>query len=159
MEPLSIFLWGTAAATSGGALFCLGVRQQIRRAVGMPRHARCPVARTRWIHSVAVLSALVAFFALEPGARWPAALILAATLAIVWWRPGFDDHVFGTDGVRRGWFARRFDELEEWRLTGEHLRWRLYGVWLATEVPPELHAELRAHLETIALDRQSRFER
>ena len=74
-------------------------------------------------------------------------------------RPSFEDHEFGTTGVRRGWFARRFDELDEWRLTGEHLRWRLYGVWLATEVPTEFHAELRARLEEIAPERESRFAR
>ena len=157
MDPLSFFLWLTAAAAVAGALFCLGIRRQIRRAVGESRHQNCPLARSRGGYTLLALATSVAFLELEPGQYLPAALTLAAGLAITWLRPGFEDHVFGTEGVRRGWFARRFEDLDEWRLTGEHLRWRLYGVWLATEVPTEHHAELRAHLEEIAPERQSRF--
>ena len=157
MDPLSLFLWFTAALTVAGALFCLAIRGQMRRAVGASRHDNCPVVRARGGYTLLVIAASIAFFASGATLMLPAVVTLVAGLAITWLRPGSDDHVFGTEGVRRGWFARRFDELDEWRLTGEHLRWKLRGEWQAVSVPAERREGLRGVLESVAADRESRF--
>lgn len=158
-DTTTSFLWCTAILALGGAAFCVGVRLQIRAVIGQARHATYSARRMRLALTLATVVASIALLELDSAARLPAALVLVGGLAITWVRPGFDDHVFGSEGVRRGWFARRFADVEEWRLTGEHLRWRLYGVWLATEVPAEHHAELRAQLEELVPDRESRFAR
>ena len=68
--------------------------------------------------------------------------------------PGFQDSVFGEHGVQRGWTARRFGELESWRLIGEHLRWKHRGLWVATDVPVAEHAALRERLLREIPDRE-----
>jgi hypothetical protein len=59
--------------------------------------------------------------------------------------------------VQRGWHARRLEELEEWRLTGEHLRFRLFGEWTAVPLAPEHHAAMRARLVACCAERESPF--
>lgn len=140
-----------------GLSFCLYIRVQTARAVGPVRHEVRSQRRLRAAHLALLVLALPALVALDPPRRSLAGVCLAGAAAIVWLRPGAEDSVWGRDGVRRGWFARRFEDLEEWRLTGKHLRWRLYGVWQATEVPPAEHEALREHLERVAGDRESRF--
>jgi len=53
--------------------------------------------------------------------------------------------------------VRRFEDLEEWRLTGDHLRWKLFGEWQACEVPSAESESLRTKLEQLIPDRESRF--
>jgi hypothetical protein len=72
--------------------------------------------------------------------------------------PGFQDAICGERGVQRGFHARRYAELEEWRLTGEHLRFRLFGEWTSVPVPPEKQALVRATLVREAGDRESQFK-
>ena len=73
--------------------------------------------------------------------------VLATAAVMLLCTSGLRDTVLAENGVRAGWFVRRFEELEEWRLTGDHLRWRLFGEWQACEVPPDQRADLRAKLE------------
>jgi hypothetical protein len=90
----------------------------------------------------------------------PLGLELAAASAAglaLWLLPSEADRVLGQAGVRVGYHVRRFAVLEEWRLSGDHLRLRLFGEWTAVRVPPEAMAGLRADLEREAKDRESRF--
>jgi hypothetical protein len=83
-------------------------------------------------------------------------LLLGILLA--WILPGFQDAVLGESGVQRGWIARRFADLEEWRLTGEHLRFRLHGEWTSVPCPPTQQGFVRETLLEVAPDRESRFQ-
>jgi len=87
----------------------------------------------------------------------PALQVLLLGGLMLMWTPGLRDSALGEGGVRAGWFVRPFAELEEWRLTGDHLRWRLFGEWQACEVPPDERESLRTKLEQLIPDRESRF--
>ncbi|HEV8111154.1 MAG TPA: hypothetical protein VGR31_00110 [Planctomycetota bacterium] len=87
-------------------------------------------------------------------AEW--CLLLAALLA--WLSPGSADAVLGETGVRRGWFARRFEDLEEWRLTGDHLRFRRDGEWTSVPCPPAQHVRVREMLLAANAAAESRFQ-
>lgn len=65
----------------------------------------------------------------------------------------------GDGGVRSGCFSYTYAELEEWRLTGDHLRFRVGEVWRAVTLPEPLHAEVRALLENHAGGLESRFSK
>jgi hypothetical protein len=82
-------------------------------------------------------------------------LMLGVLLA--WITPGSQDAVLGELGVRRGWSARRFDQIEEWRLTGEHLRFRLAGEWTSVPCPPPQQPRVRAMLVEANAAAESRF--
>jgi hypothetical protein len=82
-------------------------------------------------------------------------LMLGVLLA--WITPGSQDAVLGELGVRRGWSARRFDELREWRLTGEHLRFRLAGEWTSVPCPPAQQPRVRGLLLESNAAAESRF--
>lgn len=79
-------------------------------------------------------------------------------ILIVWVSPGFQDAVLGELGVQRGWSARRFADLEEWRLTGDHLRFRMEGEWTAVPCPPAEQARVRAALVAANPAGESRFK-
>ncbi len=83
--------------------------------------------------------------------------LLVAGAAVLWLQPRPDDGAFGALGVRYGWSARRFEDLEEWRLTGDHLRFRLRGEWVAVDLPRGEHVAVRALLAGKCGDRESRF--
>jgi hypothetical protein len=92
---------------------------------------------------------------LEIGPLVLATLLLATgTIAL---SPSERDACVGEAGVACGWTSRSFRELEEWRLTGEHLRWRVGPRWLACLVPVERHAALRERLAAACGDRESPF--
>ena len=65
----------------------------------------------------------------------------------------------GDAGVRSGCFSYTYGDLEEWRLTGDHLRFRVGAVWRAVALPEPLHAEVRGLLENYAGERETRFKR
>ena len=67
--------------------------------------------------------------------------------------------VCGGAGVQSGCFSYSYGDLEEWRLTGDHLRFRVGEVWRAVSLPQPLHAEVRGLLETHAGGRESRFSK
>lgn len=90
-----------------------------------------------------------------PAVTCAALAVLGISVAIL--SPGFGDALCGEDGVQRGWHARRLADLEEWRLTGEHLRFRLFGEWTAVPLAPEHHAAVRARLVAACPERESPF--
>ena len=86
------------------------------------------------------------------------ALIILSLAAVALAQPQGGE-VFGTEGVRCGSWAYAYRDLDEWRLTGDHLRFRSGAVWRAVTVPPQVQGELRRRLETASSDRESRFSR
>ena len=165
MDPTAVqpadfapILWVGAIGVIGALAFVAYLRAQIRGAVGAVRHGARPTMSGRRVQLGIAVIALAALVWLDPALRAPAAVALGGAIAVALLRPGFEDSAYGDSGVQRGWFARRFEDLEEWRLTGQHLRWKLYGEWLASEVPTSEHAELRARLEKLVPDRESRFK-
>ena len=84
-----------------------------------------------------------------------ALLVVAGGLVLL--RPGFHDAVACERGVRSGWDVIAFGEFEEWRLVGEHLRYRWQGEWRAAPLAPEKQDPVRRALESAAPDRESRF--
>ena len=86
-----------------------------------------------------------------------AGLMLLPVLGLIGLGAGFQDAVLGDCGVQRGWLSRRFEELEEWRLAGDHLRFRLQGEWTSVPCPPERQAGLRAELLRLNPQRESPF--
>ena len=116
----------------------------------------------RWRRRVLLGAPQAAILALETmSGHLPQEPVLESLLLgilLVWITPGFHDAVLGELGVQRGWFARRFADLEEWRLTGDHLRFRLDGEWTAVPCPPAEQARIRAALLAVNPERESRFK-
>lgn len=111
----------------------------------------------------AVMSvAFVAVFAwvLVDGNVWwtPVALCCGSALLLVFTTPSSKTAILGVGGVQRGWHARRFEALEEWRLTGDHLRFRLFGEWTSVPCPQEHQVALRAKLTDLVPERESPFQ-
>lgn len=94
----------------------------------------------------------------EPFPRMLAAFALLGAMLLTWLTPGVDDRGCGEEGVYRGWYGRRYEDLEEWRLTGDHLRFKLHGTWTSVEVPAAKRAHIRTILQDSAPDRESRFQ-
>ena len=65
MDPLVTFLWATAFASLGGALFCLYIRRQVRAVVGATRHASRPVSWPRRLTGLALVVALSVVWAYD----------------------------------------------------------------------------------------------
>ena len=72
-------------------------------------------------------------------------------------RPRELDRVTGTEGVRAGWNSRRYEELEEWRITGDHLRFKLFDQWTAVPLVVDAQAPIRERLRACAPERESAF--
>ncbi|MFT5286324.1 MAG: hypothetical protein ACI8TQ_002492 [Planctomycetota bacterium] len=70
-------------------------------------------------------------------------------------RPGVSDRVAGTEGVRAGWNSRAYSELDEWRLNGDHLRFRLFGQWTAVPLDLDKQGPVRDRLHEVAAARMS----
>jgi hypothetical protein len=94
-----------------------------------------------------------------PSAQLPAAAVLGLSAALLALQPGFADSRCGERGVQIGWHALRYEDLPEWRLTGDHLRWRLGEIWVACDLPVAQHEAMRTKLEQLAPGRESRFSR
>lgn len=113
-----------------------------------------------WLRSALTVTALAVAAVVVHWEDLPGVLALASlgvSTALFASSPLAQDADVGERGVRRGWSAREFAQLEEWRLTGEHLRWRLRGEWFACRVPVELHASVRARLQAACAERESPF--
>ena len=142
-----------------GVVLALRVHARERAVLGEIVAREMPSPRTRILATVLVLAGLVCAVLGrdELGLAWtlpPLALALAFALL----RPLEQDRVAGRDGVRRGWYVRALGDLEEWRLTGDHLRFRLRGPWEAVPLPTALHPEFEARLRALAPERESRFK-
>lgn len=160
IQSLELFLRALAVLLAVAVLFMAAWRLHLSRTLGSRRAALRPGRRLRWAyHATALFAAgLLAFCRLDVPLL-PALIVLGLGIALVALAPGEQDSLLGSQGVQYGWHARRFAELEEWRLTGDHLRWRLFGEWVATIAPAALHAELRAQLTAANPGRESRFQR
>ncbi|MCE9593194.1 MAG: hypothetical protein K8S98_03275 [Planctomycetes bacterium] len=151
-------LWGLAPLLGVAALVLSVWVARNRGVVGTVevQVARRRAVRIALVASYAVAAAVLLAFARELP-RVPLGLDLALGFYVLWLSPGFQDSKFGSSGVQRGWHARRFGELEEWRLTGDHLRWKLFGVWISSDLPKERHAAVREKLVALVPDRESPF--
>jgi len=89
---------------------------------------------------------------------WAGVLIILSMAAVVL-APHPGDGACGTEGVRSGSWSHTYGDLEEWRLTGDHFRFRFGGVWRAVGIPSGLHDEVRGRLEALAEERESRFKK
>jgi hypothetical protein len=130
-----------------------------RRLAGPPVASEKP-GRTLRVLAVTAVAPVLAGVVVDAG-DGPAALaigVLALSAALFAFAPSVHDSVLGENGVRRGWHVRSFRELEEWRLTGEHLRWKLRGEWQACRVPPERVEALHRTLADLCPERESRFK-
>lgn len=116
-------------------------------------------ARGRWLILGVLAAALVAVVLAdwEPALQGVTAALLAAAALLTWLRPGAEERECGTEGVRHSWYVLGFSQVAEWRLTGEHLRFRLFGEWTAAPLPENEQPRVRQVLESVAADRESRF--
>ena len=117
-----------------------------------------PGRRRRWL-AVAGMGLIIGGIAIGP-TEVPLAFafsLLSTAALMLLFTSGLRDSTLAENGVRAGWFVRRYEDLEEWRLTGDHLRWKLLGEWQACEVPPAECESLRTKLEQLIPDRESRF--
>jgi len=111
----------------------------------------------RWFAVAAALAALAATWSEQGDDSWLWGATLALAVGLLLLSPGPHRQRLGERGVQRGWDARRFDELEEWRVSGDHLRFKVDGEWTAARAPAALHAELREKLRRLRPDHESRF--
>lgn len=88
----------------------------------------------------------------------PASIAVLLAILTVVLTPGVDDAASGEEGVRRGWHGRSFAELEEWRLTGDHLRFRLFGEWTSVPLPSAEQPRIRERLLKLVPERESPFQ-
>lgn len=135
-------------------LLVLAVRLRSRALVGTV----CTRQRGSRRVAMALLVGLVALAvtSLVQGELDALPLLLLAGL-VTWAQPVRADGAFGSDGVHHGWRARPLAELEEWRLTGDHLRVRLADEWVAVHLPRDRQQEARQRLQESCADRESRF--
>lgn len=154
-QPWTALFALAAAALGLASLAALLQRGRARRRVGTPVWSAGHGRRMRWALALASLACAGWIAAgAGPPAPLPCAALGLAALAS-WLRPGADEERCGTHGVQRGWIARSFAELDEWRLIGEHLRFRLGPRWHAVRLPGALHGSTRERLEALAAGRES----
>jgi hypothetical protein len=158
MHDLLRWTLAIALAEIGLALLLVLVaRVRAARLVGPTRAAQRGPRLLARVLEVALL-ALAAGVLLTPDGGGPLPLALLAGAALLAWaQPVGTDGALGDRGVRHGWRARRLEDLEAWRLTGDHLRVRLGGEWVAVAVPRALHGEARLLLADRCAARESRF--
>lgn len=143
-----------AATVLAAALVAATVaHNRARRNVGEPVVAERVTRSPFPLVLVAVAMVAVLLARAEP---LPLVVVLLAA-ALHFAAPNPDARVLGRNGIQRGWRSVRFEELLEWRLTGDDLRVLLAGEWEAVPAPAADHAELRKMLEQRAPGRESRF--
>jgi len=158
MEPTLGALFGLSAlAACFGLGLVLSVRSRERARVGDVLEAVLPGRRARAWSGLALAVPFAWMAAEEPVVGATLALLGILLVAVHFLRPGADDRVCGDRGVRHGWSVRGFDELEEWRLIGDHLRFRLHGEWTAVDLASERQAPVLERLRAVAGDRESAF--
>lgn len=158
MSVPSIALAAAGVLALGGILLAVRARTRQPAVVGevIASELGSPLSRVATA-ALLVAAAIWLFVSVGPGAAGGELGLLVGALVFAIVRPSFADRVSGTLGVRRGWQLLRHEELEEWRLIGEHLRFRLDGEWTAVPVPVERQAALRERLVSVAPDRESAF--
>lgn len=159
-SALEAFVTAALALSVVGVLVAARLRARAAKCVGrllFEERGRSLLRALRLAWSAAALIAIGVTWPTAAGAPLATAALAVLALALALLTPDADAQQLGEAGVRRGWSARTFADLEEWRLTGEHLRWKLEGEWIACRAPVELHAELREKLERACPERESRF--
>lgn len=152
-----LLVWSSASLIAGW-IFTLWVRARNRAVVGSVIQ-RGRLDRSLFQHLTLALVALVAILLFVSGtADVPAWTALAGAACLTLVTPADQDAVCGVDGVQRGWYGRRLEDLEEWRLVGDHLRFRLFGEWTSVDLPASEHPAMRTRLERAAADRESGFK-
>ena len=141
-----------------GLVLTLTLTTRARATVGAVIAQQRPRRRLRVSILIGLHVAVLAFVFARPDIDLdPAIECLGLGILITWFAPGFNDAISGESGVQRGWYARRYEELEEWRLTGEHLRFRLSGEWTAVPLPAGEQPRIRELLTQVCPERESRF--
>jgi len=155
---VTVVLGTLCALLAVGLALCVRLRLRARRTLGAVIH-RQPAGRGERLRGATVLvaAASVALATLHGEAVGLALVALALALGIVWFVPREAEGACGSEGVWRGWVAVPLAALEEWRLVGDHLRFRVAEAWHALELPREKQAGLRAALEERAGERESPF--
>ena len=152
-------LWWSAGCAGVSCVVHARGRLQARQCVG---EELCSAKGSMaWVYAYQGLAVGVLAWVLSLGALpWlPVMLLLALSLGAITLSFSAGDQICGTHGVRSGVWALSYSDLEEWRLTGEHLRFRYGGVWRAVMIPAELQGPLRSRLEEIPESPESRFKR
>ncbi len=156
LDSLLLFIRGLTVVLAAALALVLAWRVLNQRRVGT---VRWRVRRRRRARLALIAAALIVAAGVvsgsEIGRRADTLVLLVLSIALLAVCPGFQDSVWGESGVQRGWYARRLGEIEAWRLIGEHLRWKLFDEWVATDVPIPAHAQLRLQLEALAPGRES----
>ena len=153
MDVQSTALHFTAALLA----LALGTTALVR--VRSVRTIGAPIAAERGGRSPLLLLPIAAAFVvvlLAEADPLPLVVVVGAA-AFHFASPQGSDRVLCERGLRRGWFSLRFEDIEAWRLTGDHLRVMLRGEWEAVPAPANDHVELRKVLEERAPGRESRF--
>lgn len=158
-QQLSTFLSMPVAALAFAAAVTWVLVARAHAKTGPVIAAERPGRSTRIAVLVTLLVALLAWILVEREIPiLPASLALLLAILTVVLTPGVDDAACGEEGVRRGWHGRAFAELEEWRLTGEHLRFRLFGEWTSVPLPSAEQPRIRERLQKLIPDRESPFQ-
>ncbi len=144
-----------------GVSWSMTLRARQARTCGRILDRHRPAFAGRLLTLVLAAAAGVAALWLEgveaDGARLHLLAASASTLLLGLVRPSAADALCGERGLRRGWDLVGFEELVEWRLIGEHLRFRLRGEWNAVPLAPDHHADVRRRLVELAGARESVF--
>ena len=154
--------WTLWWAAGGAGLACLThamARIRARKRVGEILCSSVGARGWRLVYRCAVAGVLVWTLLLGVLPWLPVALLFLLSALVVTLSFPSGDQACGALGVRSGSWAFSYSELEEWRLTGEHLRFRHGGVWRAVRVPGPLQVALRSRLEAAVGDTESRFKR
>ena len=141
-----------------GLALALSLRMARDPKVGEPIHVVRDSGGAKPVLLAVETGLLIVGLAADPFPTTHAAFVLLGAMALTALSPGVHDQACGELGVYRGWFGRRYDELEEWRLAGDHLRFRMLGEWTSVRLPRERHARVRAILERAAPGRESPYE-
>jgi hypothetical protein len=125
----------------------LATQKRARTALGETLAMERPGLLVRRISLCAPQAIVLAIvlFRNDFGADSPAECLMLGIL-LAWLAPGPRDAILGEHGVQSGWFARRFEDLAEWQLTGSQLRFRLHDEWLAVPCPPTQQPRIRETL-------------
>ena len=140
-----------------GCILSVSANREAAARLGEVLVAERPHRRARAIGAGGMVLVAVLCLAFAAETAPEAVLTLSMGVLLLALAPSADDRAAGSEGVLVGWDARRYEDLEEWRLTGQHLRFRLRGVWTAVPLPEELQRDVRGKLEERIPERQSDF--
>jgi len=157
MEAILLLVLPT---TLGFVSLALTFRARQRGALLVGEVIESTTTGTLWRNLSSLLLVIIAACAMtwsEANLVLPFLPLVVVGLLVNLLRPREFDRVTGTEGVRAGWNSRRYEELEEWRITGDHLRFKLFGQWTATPLAVDAQAPIQARLRECAPERESAF--